>query len=94
MPPEILILAAVPIVGFIAGFVNTLAGSGSLITLPVLILLGLPANVANGTNRVGILVQNLSATWGFRRPCSWSRVTWAARTPGVGATIRPSRPSR
>jgi len=67
MPPEILILAAVPIVGFIAGFVNTLAGSGSLITLPVLILLGLPANVANGTNRVGILVQNIVAVAIFRQ---------------------------
>jgi hypothetical protein len=57
----------VPIVGFVAGFVNTLAGSGSLITLPILILLGLPANVANGTNRVGILVQNVVAVATFRR---------------------------
>jgi uncharacterized membrane protein YfcA len=63
----ILLLAAVPVVGFIAGFINTLAGSGSLITLPVLILLGLPANVANGTNRVGILVQNLVSVATFRQ---------------------------
>jgi len=62
-----LLLAAVPVVGFVAGFINTLAGSGSLITLPVLILLGLPANVANGTNRVGILIQNLVAVATFRR---------------------------
>jgi uncharacterized membrane protein YfcA len=67
MQPELLILAAVPIAGFVAGFVNTLAGSGSLITLPVLILLGLPANVANGTNRVGILVQNIVAVFIFRQ---------------------------
>jgi uncharacterized membrane protein YfcA len=67
MDTEILLMAAVPIVGFIAGFINTLAGSGSLITLPVLILLGLPANVANGTNRVGILVQNLVSVATFRR---------------------------
>lgn len=45
--------------GFAAGFINTLAGSGSLITLPLLIFLGLPANVANGTNRVAILLQNV-----------------------------------
>lgn len=64
---EILLFAAVPVVGFVAGFVNTLAGSGSLITLPVLILLGLPANVANGTNRVGILVQNIVSVATFRR---------------------------
>ena len=62
-----LLLAAVPIVGFAAGFINTLAGSGSLITLPVLILLGLPANVANGTNRVGILIQNIVAVTTFHR---------------------------
>jgi uncharacterized membrane protein YfcA len=65
--PALLLYAAVPLVGFIAGYVNTLAGSGSLITLPVLILLGLPANVANGTNRVGLLAQNLVSVTTFRR---------------------------
>ncbi|MCB9230655.1 MAG: sulfite exporter TauE/SafE family protein [Bacteroidia bacterium] len=40
-----------------AGFINTLAGSGSVITLPLLMALGLPANIANGTNRLGILAQ-------------------------------------
>ncbi len=60
-------LCLVPVTGFIAGFINTLAGSGSLITLPVLILLGLPANVANGTNRVGILIQNIVAVATFWR---------------------------
>lgn len=45
--------------GALAGAVNTLAGSGSLITLPVLIFLGLPPTVANGTNRVGVVVQNI-----------------------------------
>jgi uncharacterized membrane protein YfcA len=65
--PHGLLFAIVPFVGFVADFVNTLAGSGSLITLPVLILLGLPANVANGTNRVGILVQNVVSVTTFRR---------------------------
>lgn len=45
--------------GFACGFINTIAGSGSLITLPLLIAIGLPANVANGTNRVAILLQNV-----------------------------------
>jgi uncharacterized membrane protein YfcA len=49
----------VVLAGFFAGAINTLAGSGSLITLPVLIFLGLPATVANGTNRVAILLQNV-----------------------------------
>jgi uncharacterized membrane protein YfcA len=51
------IYPAVIAAGFGCGFINTLAGSGSLISLPVLIFLGLPANMANGTNRVGILIQ-------------------------------------
>lgn len=67
MDNGLLLLAAVPVTGFAAGFINTLAGSGSLITLPMLILLGLPANVANGTNRVGILVQNIVAVAMFRK---------------------------
>ncbi|HBY94307.1 MAG TPA: hypothetical protein DEP84_10160 [Chloroflexi bacterium] len=53
--------------GFAAGFINTLAGSGSLITLPLLIFMGLPANVANGTNRVGVLLQTAAGVEGFRR---------------------------
>ena len=54
-------------VGLLAGFVNTLAGSGSLLTLPFLMFLGLPANVANGTNRIAILLQNVVSVGGFRQ---------------------------
>ena len=67
MTDNVWLLAAVPVTGFVAGFINTLAGSGSLVTLPVLILLGLPANVANGTNRVGVLLQNVVAVATFRK---------------------------
>ncbi len=58
---------AVIAAGFAAGFINTLAGSGSLITLPLLIFMGLPANVANGTNRVGVLLQNVVGVGSFHR---------------------------
>ena len=58
---------AVIAAGLFAGFVNTLAGSGSLITLPLLMFLGLPANVANGTNRIGVLVQSLVSSISFRK---------------------------
>jgi uncharacterized protein len=51
--------------GMAAGFINVLAGNGSLITLPILIFVGLPANVANATNRVGVLMQNVVGTYGF-----------------------------
>jgi uncharacterized membrane protein YfcA len=61
------IYPAVIVAGFGTGFINTLAGSGSLISLPLLIFLGIPANVANGTNRVGVLMQNLVAAESFRR---------------------------
>ncbi len=52
--------------GATAGVINTLAGNGSAITLSLLLFLGLPADVANGTNRVGILAQSISAISTFR----------------------------
>lgn len=49
-----------------AGAINTLAGNGSAITLTILTeLLGLPPNMANGTNRVGIFTQSTVASWVF-----------------------------
>lgn len=54
-------------VGIISGFVNVIAGGGSSLTLPAMILLGLPSSVANGTNRIGILLQNVSAVYSFKR---------------------------
>lgn len=53
--------------GLVAGVINTLAGGGSLITVPLLVFLGLPATTANGTNRIGVLFQNAVSTWRFRR---------------------------
>lgn len=54
-------------VGVVAGFLNVMAGGGSLLIMPVLALTGLPGPAANGTTRIAILAQNLSATAGFRR---------------------------
>ena len=54
------------VVGFTVGFINTMAGGGSLLSLPVLIFLGLPPAVANGTNRVAIVIQTALATAGFK----------------------------
>ena len=51
--------------GLIAGVINTLAGGGSLLTLPILIFSGLPPNIANGTNRVGLLIQSIFGTAGY-----------------------------
>lgn len=52
--------------GFAAGFINTLAGGGSMLTVPLLHFVGLPMDAANGTNRVGILIQNIFGVMGFR----------------------------
>jgi uncharacterized protein len=52
--------------GILTGFINTLAGGGSVISLSVLMFLGLPPQVANGTNRIGVLFQTLSSTGSFR----------------------------
>jgi uncharacterized membrane protein YfcA len=64
------------VVGFIAAVINVLAAGGSFLTLPLLIFLGLPATIANGTNRLGVLAQNVSAVAGFHRhqvlPVGWA----------------------
>jgi uncharacterized protein len=66
VPPWLTFLALAA-AGFVASLVNTLAGGGSFLTLPLLIFLGLPAAEANGTNRLGVVAQNLAAVWGFDR---------------------------
>lgn len=54
-------------VGLGAGFINTFAGGGSMLVVPFLIFLGLPANIANATNRVAILLQNVVSVSTFRQ---------------------------
>lgn len=61
---EIIALLAL---GGIAGFINVLSAGGSMLTLPLLMFLGLPPQVANGTNRVAIILQSTTAVAGFRR---------------------------
>ncbi|MFU8805592.1 MAG: sulfite exporter TauE/SafE family protein [Bradymonadaceae bacterium] len=89
--PYIYVLAL--LAGVLAGIINTLAGSGSLITLPVLIFLGLPANVANGTNRVAILFQTIIGVQQLKRggylPLAGSKWVIIATTLGaiLGALV-------
>ncbi len=75
--------------GLIAGVINVIAGGGSFLTLPILMFLGLPAGVANGTNRVGILLQNVAAVWSFERHrvLDWSSLWWAAAPATAGAVL-------
>ena len=60
-------IIALIVAGLMVGFINTLAGGGSIISLSVLMLMGLPAPVANGTNRIAILIQTITATGSFRQ---------------------------
>jgi len=53
------------VIGLVAGVINTLAGGGSNLSLPALMMYGLPADVANATNRVGVFMQSLTASRGF-----------------------------
>lgn len=64
---EILPVIAVLFIGIIVGFVNIVSAGGSMLTLPLLIFFGLPSNVANGTNRIAIMVQNVFALYQFQK---------------------------
>lgn len=80
-PFSVLLLAGA---GYLAGFINTVAGGGSLLTLPAFMMLGLPADIANGTNRVGILLQSLAGVRGFHRA---GKLAPATIVPTLGPTL-------
>jgi uncharacterized membrane protein YfcA len=65
---ELIDAALVVGAGLVAGIVNAMAGGGSLLTVGLLnVFVGLPGLVANGTNRVGVLVQNASSVASYRK---------------------------
>lgn len=66
--------------GLVAGFLNVIAGGGSLITMPLLIFLGLPPTSAVGTIRLAILVQSMTASYRYHRAGS---IDWKAVLPLV-----------
>lgn len=80
---------AIVIVGIFCGFLNTLAGSGSIISLAVLMFMGLPANVANGTNRIAILMQNIVGVSSFKRQnvFSFKEGIWLAIPAIIGSIV-------
>ena len=78
-----LTLSAIAVVGVIAGTINTLAGGGSLLTLPALMLFGLPADIANGTNRLSIVTQSVSAVAAFGKQGNLP-------TDAVASTVAPT----
>lgn len=75
--------------GMLASFLNVTAGGGSLISLPILIFLGLPSTVANASNRIGIIGQNLFAVAGFKSKGvhAWPYSLYIAISAFIGAII-------
>ncbi len=85
-------LVLIFLAGIVAAFINVNAGGGSLLTLPALIFLGLPPVVANGTNRIAILVGAISATRNFKNKgvFDWKFGLELAIPAVIGATIGSS----
>lgn len=88
------------VVGAACGLLNTLASSGSAISLPILVMLGLPEGVANATNRLPVLVGSLMATFSFARlgQMDWTAaaklVPVAAMGSVFGAILAEHTPNR
>ncbi|MCC6216818.1 MAG: sulfite exporter TauE/SafE family protein [Polyangiaceae bacterium] len=82
LDPELL-WPALAVAGLVSGFVNVAAGGGSTLVLPLLVLFGLPADVANGTNRLNVLTQSLTGFTTFYRA---GRVETKGVLPLVGAS--------
>lgn len=69
--PEIANLILILLIGFAAGFVDSTGGPGGLITVPSLMLLGLPPQVAIATDRIGVIGQIFAAAFKF-----WGKIVW------------------
>ena len=82
-------LAALLAAGLVAGCINTIAGGGSMLTLPALVLVGLPVDVANGTNRVAVVMQSLAGAWRFDKAgvVEWGTVRRVLLPTIAGAVI-------
>jgi uncharacterized protein len=95
VPEAIAIFAA----GMAAGTINTVVGSGTLITFPVLLAFGYPPVVANVSNSVGLVPGSASGAYGYRRELAGQRrrlgyLAGASVTGGViGAVLLLSLPA-
>lgn len=75
--------------GLFAGFINTIAGGGSLLTLPLMIFMGLPSAEANASNRVAIFLQNIFSVAGFKSKgvTVFPFAGWVAISATLGAIV-------
>ena len=75
--------------GILSGFVNIVGGGGSILIVPTLIFFGMPAQVANATNRLAILVQNIVGIFQFQRDkiIDWKGSLWLSVPAVLGSVI-------
>jgi uncharacterized membrane protein YfcA len=82
-------MLAVAGAGVVAGAMNAIVGSGSLVTFPTLLAVGYPPVVANVSNTVGLVFGGVSGAWGYRRELRGQRrrVGWLAAGSATGALV-------
>jgi uncharacterized membrane protein YfcA len=79
----------IALAGVAAGAINTLVGSGTLVTFPTLVALGYPPVVSTMSNAIGLVAGGISGTWGYRRELGgqWHRLRWQMPASFVGALV-------
>lgn len=79
----------IALAGLGAGAINTLVGSGTLITFPTLVTLGYPPVTATMSNAIGLVAGGVSGTWGYRRELrgQWDRLRWQIPASFAGAVL-------
>ena len=79
----------ITLAGVGAGAINSLVGSGTLITFPTLVTLGFPPVTATMSNAVGLVAGGVSGTWAYRRELTgqWDRLRWQIPASLIGAGI-------
>lgn len=84
---EVAYWAMLVAVGLACGFLNTLASSGSAVSLPVLVMLRIPEVAANATNRLPVMIGSLMATWSFTRQgqMDWHGAAWLLPSAVLGS---------
>ncbi|ULE35880.1 sulfite exporter TauE/SafE family protein [Mycobacterium sp. IDR2000157661] len=82
-------MVLIAVAGLGAGAINTLVGSGTLITFPTLVALGFPPVTATMSNAVGLVAGGVSGTWGYRRELRGqaNRLAWQIPASFVGAGL-------
>lgn len=88
------------VAGMAAGTINTVVGSGSLITFPTLVALGYPPLLANVSNNIGLVPGSVSGVYGYRRELKGQRTRLRRLVPAsllgglAGSTLLLLLPSK